>query len=293
MPADSHFLRAAISRSSGLRTAVKSRPAQWTIQTARGASALRPAPRFIASQFRSMCVRSYRLRGSGLSVTLRHRSRDVAILNEIFGGTGGINCYAPPDDVGAWLDGLGSPQVLDLGANIGLFGLYVFGRWPTARLTGFEPDPNNAVLLRHTISANNLAQQWTISGSACSNRAGTVRFVAGRLSESRIADRDEVGTIEVGVVDLFAEDHDVDLMKIDIEGAEWSILADSRLRDLKARALVLEWHAGGCPEADPRAAATRLLRAAGYTHTLDVGDTLKRTGTGVTWAWRPEIATQP
>jgi FkbM family methyltransferase len=290
MAENSELIRAAIRRSAGLRMAVESRPVQWTIQTMRGASAVRPAPRFIANQCRSTHARRYRLRGSRLAVILRHRSRDVAILNEIFGGTGRLNCYAPPSEIAAWLDGLTSPRIMDLGANIGLFGLYAFGRWPTASLTAFEPDPNNAILLHRTIAANDLGRRWTVNSSACSNRAGTVSFVAGLLSESRMAETDEIGTMDVPMVDLFAEDHDVHLMKIDIEGAEWPILADARMPDLKARAIVLEWHTGGCPETDPHAAAIRLLRAAGYSRTLDVGDLSARAGNGVTWAWRPGLA---
>jgi FkbM family methyltransferase len=250
-----------------------------------------PAPKFIANQCRSAPARSYRLRESGLSVTLRTRSRDVAILNEIFGGTGGLTCYAPPSEIEAWLNERRAPRVMDLGANIGLFGLYVLSRWPGARLTAFEPDPTNAALLRRTITANNFEQQWSVRGTACSNRAATASFAAGLFSESRLAEPNEIGTIDVPMIDLFAEDHDVDLMKIDIEGAEWPILTDCRLSELKARVLVLEWHAGGCPEGDPHAAAIRLLRAAGYTQTVDVGDCSVPTGSGVVWAWRPDVAT--
>ena len=210
-------------------------------------------------------------------------------LTEIFGGTSGINCYAPPPEIVAWLGGVESPRIMDLGANIGLFGLYVFGRWPAARLRAFEPDPGNASLLRRTIAANHLDERWSVRGSACSNRAGTIPFIAGLLSESRIAEDGELGTIDVPMVDLFNEDHDVDLLKIDIEGAEWPILTDARLSGLKARSIVLEWHSGGCPETDPHVGAIRLLRGSGYTRTLDVGDPSVHTGNGISWAWRPEV----
>jgi FkbM family methyltransferase len=289
MAANSDLVRTAIRRSPGLRTVVASPPVQWTIQTMRGASAVRPAPRFVANQFRSTHLRSYRLRESGLSVGMRHRSRDVAILNEIFGGTGGVNCYAPPSDVVARLDGAASPRIMDLGANIGLFGLYILSRWPTARLTAFEPDPANAAILQRTIAANNLGHLWKVHPWACSNRAGTVPFVAGFLSESRIAEPGQAGTIDVPMVDVFTEDHDVDVLKIDIEGAEWAILTDPRLPQLKAEAVVLEWHEGGCPEPDPHATVVRLLHAAGYTRTLDVGDLAVRDTNGVIWAWRPAL----
>ena len=169
---------------------------------------------------------------------MRHRSRDVAILNEIFGGTGGVNCYAPPPDVAALLDRAAPPRIMDLGANIGLFGLYILGRWPTAQITAFEPDPDNAALLHDTIASNGLDHCWHVHRSACSNRGGTVAFAAGLLSEARIADPGDVGTIAVPVVDVFIHDHDVELLKIDIEGAEWAILTDPRLADLKAKSMV-------------------------------------------------------
>lgn len=253
----------------------------------RAASAVRPAGGFVANQIRSPHVRRYRLRGSGLSVAIRHRSRDVAILNEIFGGTGGVISYAAPPDVVASLDSADAPKIMDLGANIGLFGLYVLGRWPTAQVTAFEPDPENAALLEQTIAANNLQSRWHVHRSACSNVPGTIPFVAGLLSEARMADAGDVGTIDVPMVDLFTEDHDVDLLKMDIEGGEWPILIDARLPELKARAVVLEWHTRGCPESDPHAAAVRLLRGAGYTRTLDVGDSPAGHSGGVMWAWRP------
>jgi FkbM family methyltransferase len=285
MPAGSQLIRGAIRRSPALHAAVSSRPAQWSIQTMRAASAVRPSGEFMANQMRAEHVASYRLRESGLRATIRHRSRDVAILNEIFGGTGGINGYAPPSEVAAALDESQSPRIMDLGANIGLFGLYVLGRWPTARITAFEPDPDNAALLERTIAANSLQRQWHLRRSACSNCAGTMPFAAGLFSEARIADPGEAGTVEVQTVDLFAEDHDLDLLKIDIEGGEWPILTDPRLAELKARAVVLEWHARGCPVPDAHSAARDLLSAAGYAQLLDVGEPQGHTD-GVIWAWR-------
>jgi FkbM family methyltransferase len=220
-------------------------------------------------------------------VAIRHRSRDVAILNEIFGGTGGCDSYSPPPDVAAWLDRAGTPRIMDLGANIGLFGLYVFSRWPAAQLTAYEPDPGNAALLGRTVTTNRLEGHWQVERAACSNRRGTIPFAAGLLSEARIAEPGETGTIDVPMIDLFAEDHDVDLLKMDIEGAEWPILTDPRLPELRARAVVLEWHTRGCPDPDPHAAAVRLLRTAGYACALDVGDLLAHGTDGVLWAWRP------
>jgi FkbM family methyltransferase len=286
MAVGAELVRAAARRSPAVRGALAYPATQWTIQTLRGASAVSPAGGFVAGQLRARQSGSYRLRTSGLAVTLRHRSRDIDILNEIFGGTGGINAYAPPEALSAVLGAADPPRVMDLGANIGLFGLYVLGRWPSAQITAFEPDPDNAALLEQTIAANGLEQQWQVRREACSNRRGVVAFASGRLSESRIAEPGEPSTIEVPTGDLFENDHDVDLMKIDVEGGEWAILTDPRLASLKARAVVLEWHAAGCPEPDPHAAAIRLLGDAGYEPILDLSET-HGAAWNVLWARRP------
>lgn len=128
------------------------------------------------------------------------------------------------------------------------------------------------------------------------NHAGEQLFVAGLFAESQLAEvvdpaarapdsapLQDGKTITVRTVDLFEQDHDVDLIKIDIEGGEWSILTDPRLGSLRADVIVLEWHASGCPEPDPRATAVRLLRAAGYRR---LEESERREHTGLLWAWR-------
>jgi FkbM family methyltransferase len=45
-------------------------------------------------------------------------------------------------------------SVLDLGANIGLFDVYIRSVFPDARITAVEPHPENIAVLRETIDAN-------------------------------------------------------------------------------------------------------------------------------------------
>ena len=55
------------------------------------------------------------------------------------------------------------------------------------------------------------------------------------------------------------------------------------MRELDADAVVLEWHASGCPEPDARATAMRLLREAGYDRIEESENFPNR---GLLWAWR-------
>lgn len=289
-------LRGAVGRSALLRALVRSGPVQYLVRTRRAARAVREPLRFTVLQLGSRRTAGYRLGDSGLRVYLRHRTRDVDIFREIFGTGYGANSYEPPAEVAAALDANGSPKVLDLGGNIGLFGAYILGRWPGARIRSFEPDPTNLPMLGRVIGENDLGARWSVAEVAVSNQAGELPFVSGLFAESQLADVGDPGErepdaaqlqdgrqITVRTVDLFEEGHDVDLMKIDIEGGEWSILTDPRLADLGADVIVLEWHASGCPDPDPRATALRLLDAAGYTRVEEYENFEHR---GLLWAWR-------
>ena len=75
-----------------------------------------------------------------------------------------------------------------------------------------------------------------------------------------------------------------DLVKMDIEGGEWTILGDARFRHAPPRALVLEYHPHLCPGDDTRAAAVAALTAANL-HVQPVRH--GRDGYGMLWAWRP------
>ncbi|HEX4466264.1 MAG TPA: FkbM family methyltransferase [Solirubrobacteraceae bacterium] len=291
------IVRSAIDRCTPLRRAVKSEPGQHVVQTLRGARVVRRPLRFAALQATSAPVAPHVLRDSGLQIFLRHHTRDVHILNEIFGRTGGRNSYEPPPPVAAALDARAPLGVLDLGGNIGLFGAYVLSRWPGSEVRSYEPDPRNLQVIDSVIAANALRSRWTVTEAAVSDRDGEMTFASGLFADSHLeyGPVDGVGaaagraedSIKVRTVDLFALDDDVDLLKMDIEGGEWPILADPRLTRLRAQALVLEWHAQGCPEADPRAAVKALLRRAGYERIeeIEVG-----AENGLLWAWRNTLS---
>jgi FkbM family methyltransferase len=256
------------------------------IQALRGGGVVCGSARFAALELRGRGrTERYELRDSGARVVLRHGTRDIALLNEIFGGTGGLaSCYEPPSEVARMLSARTAPRIIDLGANIGLFGLFALDRWPTATLTAYEPDPANARVLEQTIASNGLETCWTVVPAAVSNADGLMSFVCGAFSESRIAGADEHGMIDVRTVDLFNTDTDVDLLKMDIEGGEWAILEDPRLGSVAADAIVLEWHTRNGPGSDGGVVAARLLREAGYTRTWSPED--DASGDGVVWAWR-------
>jgi FkbM family methyltransferase len=282
-------MRRAIGRSPRLRAVVKSAPVQHQIMTWRAVGILRGRPRFLARQLAGRGIGRYRLRQSGRTVHVRHRTGDVLILNKIFARDPAASGYVPPDAVAAMLDRAAAPRILDVGANIGLFGVLALERWPQATITAFEPDPDNLRVLRRTVAAGGVGDRWTVVDRAAGTAPGELRFVPGHGAKAHAATAGEDGTIGVPVVDLYDYEGDgVDLIKMDIEGGEWEILADPRLATLKASVLRLEWHTLLCPAPDARAEAIRLLRAGGFAHVVDGSH--EHGNNGVLWAWREPAA---
>lgn len=220
----------------------------------------------------------YTMRDSGIVVNLRHGTPDIATFEQVFRLE---HCGLPE---GA-LDGIDKPQVADLGANIGLFGAYVLGHYRAASIVAFEPEPSNAEVHAATIGANGLGDRWKLVRACAAVAEGETPFETGMYALSH-AVRNGSGATTVRAVDVFPYLDGADLIKIDIEGAEWELLQDDRLGDLRPAAVLLEYHAQECPEPDPHAFAERLLGNAGFATADAPYSHAYPSGHGMIWAWR-------
>jgi FkbM family methyltransferase len=221
-------------------------------------------------------VAVYELHEGGVFVALRHKTPDVLLFDEIFSQRE----YELPEPVTHLISDLRPLKVADVGANIGLFGAFISREHPETEIVAIEADEANVGVLRRCAQANGTESGWTVVCAAATTSDGTVRFVSGEYSLSRLGDEGE----PVSAVDVFPYLANAQLVKIDIEGAEWPILADPRFRRLNAPVVVLEYHREGCPGTDPAADAQRALRTAGYETTL--GPSKAEYGAGIIWGWR-------
>jgi FkbM family methyltransferase len=227
-------------------------------------------------------VRTWLLRDARLSVTVRSRTRDLDVLREIFVD----QAYGPPPEIDAILSANEQPRIVDLGANIGLFGLWTLGRWPSALIHSFEPDPDNLAILERNVADARVGSRWTITRACAAPADGAVPFLAGQQPDSRVVygAQPASGASEVPAVDVFPHLQGADLVKIDIEGGEWPLLSDLRFRELTVPAVVLEYHPYNCPDpARSTETARFLLERAGY---IVVETDRHPLGTGTLWAWR-------
>jgi len=204
----------------------------------------------------------YVMRGGRARAVLRHHTDDTGVFAEIFRA----GFYALPERVTADLASLGPrARFVDLGANIGLFGVWVLTHFPEAHLTAFEPDPTSIERLRETMDINRGARAWTLVPACASNHEGTVAFAATGTSVSRMTSPgSSEATADVPLRDVFPYLERADVVKMDIEGGEWDILLDPRWSGVTARAVLMEYHPHGCPEPDARGLAVATLNDSGY-----------------------------
>jgi FkbM family methyltransferase len=223
--------------------------------------------------------RAWQLRDGG-ALILRSRSRDIDMFREVFG----VHVYDPPPAATAALKALGRrPHVVDLGGNVGITSVRLRQLFPGADVVTYEPDPANLTVLRRAVEANAGGGEWSVVEACAGTASGSARFITGQYADSHIAAPDESGGVELPVVDAMPDVLRADLLKIDIEGGEWALLADPRWPTLTARALVMEHHGRHCPTDTPRDTATTILRDLGFTVCHLAGSTPTL---GALWAWR-------
>ena len=161
---------------------------------------------------------------------------------------------------------------VDVGANIGFFSLLAARRvGPAGRVIALEPNPAALRRLRQNLALNPAFRVEVIEAAA-SDRVGEVRLAQPDDWNLGGVCISETGTVPVRCAplgDLLAPlnlAHAPDLMKIDVEGHEPSVLRGLFASpQLRPRHIVFEFKPSFFPLADPEGALWQPLRAAGYT----------------------------
>ncbi len=227
-----------------------SRPARWAVQTVwfllRGAPDRAATARLFARLWwrerrhrRDSPLELVRLRDGGELVELWvSEFNDLHVIREAFGD----RVYALPQHV--------RPRtILDLGANIGASVLWFHRRFPDAEIHAVEPDRRSLEKLRRNVEG---LPGVTVHHAALAGEDGERTFYEAERgwSSSLVADAAPGGrAARVPVLSLPAlvSEHirsdRVDLVKLDVEGAEWEVLPTLRLAEL-TDTVAGEMHAG-------------------------------------------------
>lgn len=174
-------------------------------------------------------------------IILRIPSSDVSTYKQVF-----INQEYD------FLIGTQPKVVLDAGANIGLASIYFANRYPGARIIAIEPEQSNFDMLKE-----NVAQYSNIIPiqAALWNKNEEINLVdPGRgkwafMTEMKNASEGLAGeichTVAAMTVDKIMKDYDlekIDILKLDIEGAEKEVFGDTSAWINRVDVLIVELH---------------------------------------------------
>jgi FkbM family methyltransferase len=169
------------------------------------------------------------------------------------------------------------PKIVDCGSNIGMSILFFKKLYPLAQIVGFEPDPSTFKVLNGNVKQNGLTDVTTHQ-AALAARDGFVDFYRDEsensLSLLMSTDRQRhPGRKKIQVpARRLSEfiDGEVDLLKIDVEGAEIDVVQDliARNKLRLARRIHLEYHHHIGTSPDNLSTMLRLLEGAGFGYQL-------------------------
>lgn len=130
-------------------------------------------------------------------------------------------------------------RALDIGANIGLYTLELAARTgPDGHVWAFEPDPGNAKTLDCNLRLNQFGNVTVIPHAVGAESGETVLFLDDahhgnhRIFRTGNASR-EIHVGRVSLDDFFSAGEQVDIVKVDVQGAEKYVL--DGMRKLAAR----------------------------------------------------------
>jgi FkbM family methyltransferase len=134
-------------------------------------------------------------------------------------------------------------HIIDIGGNVGYSCLYWLSKFPNSHVVVIEPHPKHIEKIYDHLKINQYEERVLVIASAAGSKVGSL-FLTDMGAESKLTNEQSENTISVPVIDWFetVRTQDIDILKIDIEGGEYSLLSDPRFADLKCKAMVIEWH---------------------------------------------------
>ncbi len=135
-----------------------------------------------------------------------------------------------------------NPLILDCGANIGLATVFWKTNYPNSKIIAFEADPKIFEVLQHNVKSFDDVE---LLRNAVWDEETTLQFHCdGADSGSAVTTGATTNTVDVPTVKLrpYLESQTVDLLKIDIEGAETRVLRDCRDALKNVKNIFVEYH---------------------------------------------------
>jgi FkbM family methyltransferase len=135
-----------------------------------------------------------------------------------------------------------NPVIYDCGANIGTSCLYFSKSYSKSKIKAFEADPNIAKILKGNLEKNNCADIEVIDKAVWINNDGIELSLEGADGASIYSKVNVTKVPSVRLKDLIEEENKIDMLKIDIEGAEYEVLKDCQNSLSNVENIFIEYH---------------------------------------------------
>jgi len=179
---------------------------------------------------------------NNLRFIVRFNSGDmVAIIEDYF--TNQYFPYIERDFIKDWV-------IVDVGSHIGTFSIQAAFECEITRIIALEPDRENFNQLKKNVKLNLLTDKIDVYNMAMWESSGTIKIyyeprltLGSSIVTAPSESSQQVMSITIhDLLDKYIKD-ECDLMKIDIEGAEYEVILNSDLKDLKRiRRVFVEYH---------------------------------------------------
>jgi FkbM family methyltransferase len=171
-------------------------------------------------------------------IELRRSSGDIFILYEVLCD----ECYFVPSSM---LPPEKVRVILDCGANIGITSLFFASRYPNARIYSIEPDPNNFALLERNTRQE--PRIFPICGAIVGRARDQVFLTTDAPAWGNSIAAGKIGVaVKAWTIDEICRKNEIayiDLLKVDIEGAEKEMFANGEFLE-RVNCTVIELHNG-------------------------------------------------
>lgn len=135
-----------------------------------------------------------------------------------------------------------SPVIFDCGANIGTSCIYFKKIFPKAKVTAFEANPEIVKILENNLKNNGFNDITIINKAVWINYDGLEIGLENADASSIYKDKNRRSVDSVRLKDYLEKEESVDMLKIDIEGAEAEVLSDCRYNLSIVKNLFIEFH---------------------------------------------------
>jgi len=190
---------------------------------------------------------------------------DLLVINEIFN-----------ENVYQFFDGDIAREgsvVVDIGANIGAFSILsaIIGANGASRILAFEPDIKNLQCMKQNLKLNDLQSRVEVYDIAIYDEEGEMEFVSSQ-GNSHVAKKHEKSQANNKVKKISFDDmfekyglKHIDVLKIDIEGAEYKLFENASIENLrKVNYITMEMHSASAEDFG------QLIAKLSMTHNLHI-----------------------